>query len=315
MTGTQYTGKVIITGKAHPILAETLSRYGYTVIDLPTISREQLMSTIGEAIGLVLTTRILADQELLEKATQLKWIGRLGSGMELIDTDYAVSKGITCVSSPEGNRLAVAEHALGMLLGLLHRIPNSFQEVQNGIWKREENRGVELSGKTIGIIGYGNTGSELARLLAPFQVAVLAHDIVKKVFTNNYIQEASLSTIKEKADVISFHVPLTKLTQDMANAEFFGSLQRTPVLLNTSRGKVVHIPALLDALDKGQISGAALDVLPNENLSSYTETEKEWLHQLSSRPNVLLTPHIAGYSVEAHQRMAVVLLKKLGLEP
>lgn len=313
MTASQHTGKVIITGNAHPILAETLTRYGYTVIDIPTISREQLMSTIGEATGLILTTRILADQPLLEKATQLKWIGRLGSGMELIDTDYAASKGIICVSSPEGNRLAVAEHALGMLLGLLHRIPNSFQEVQKGIWKREENRGIELSGKTIGIIGYGNTGSELARLLAPFQVTVLAHDIVKKVFTTNYIQEASLSTIKEKADVISFHVPLTKLTQDMANAEFFGSLQRTPVLLNTSRGKVVHIPALLDALDKGQISGAALDVLPNEHLNSYTQTENEWLRQLSNRPNVLLTPHIAGYSVEAHRRMAVILLEKLGM--
>lgn len=315
MSKIQHTGTVIITGNAHPVLAETLIRYGYQVIDQPTLTKEELWDAIPEAVGLVLTTRILADKALLERATQLQWIGRLGSGMELIDVDFAVSKGIACFSSPEGNRLAVAEHALGMLLGLLHRIPSSFQEIQQGIWNREENRGRELSGKSIGIIGYGNTGSELARLLAPFQVTVLAHDIIKSGFGNHYVRESDLNTITEKADVISFHVPLTEVTKEMANARFFDSLQRKPILINTSRGKVVNIPDLLIALENGKISGAALDVLPNEVLRSYSEIEKDWLHQLSTRSNVLLTPHIAGYSVEAHRRMAAVLLEKLGLKP
>ena len=314
MTMTVHTGKVFITGNAHPVLAATLSKAGYTVIEVPSVSKEELLGHIHEATGLILTTRILADRALLEKATQLKWIGRLGSGMELIDVEYAAAREIACFSSPEGNRLAVAEHALGMLLGLMHRIPSSFQEVQQGIWKREENRGLELSEKTVGLIGYGNTGSELARLLEPFRVTVLAYDIHKTGFSNQYVQESSLDAIKANSDVISFHVPLTELTLGMANAAFFNSLQGKPILINTSRGKVIELPALLAALDKGQVSGAALDVLPNENLSSYTKTEKDWLQQLSSRPNVLLTPHIAGYSVEAHRRMAEILLKKLGLE-
>lgn len=307
-------GKVFITGHAHPVLENRLSQAGYTVINDPSISREALLNCIHEATGLILTTRITADKELLDKATQLKWIGRLGSGMELIDTEFASSKGIACYSSPEGNRLAVAEHALGMLLSLLHRISSSYQEVQNGIWLREENRGIELSGKTIGIVGYGNTGSEFARLLAPFQVKVLANDVIKKDIAASYISIASLEQIKSEADIISFHLPQTELTLGFANKSFFQGLKKKPILINTSRGKVVEIPALLEALENEQISGAGLDVLPNEKLNTYTLVEKEWFNKLSINPRILLTPHIAGYSQESFLRMSTVLLKKLGLE-
>ncbi len=312
MSSAQHTPKVIITGQSHPLLAEGLRAMGYTVVDTPTISQEELTAIIEDAVGLVVTTRIAVDRSLLQKAQGLSWIGRLGSGMELIDTAFAAEKGIRCFSSPEGNRLSVAEHALGMLLAVLHRISWSHQEIQQGLWKRNENRGTELSGQCVGIIGYGNTGSEFARLLAPFGVTVLANDINRSNFDNKYVQAASLSDIAARCSVISFHVPLDSTTRQMAGTAFFNSLQNAPVLINTSRGEVVDLAALVQALDAGQLSGAALDVLPNENLSSYQPNENQLLQRMLHRPNVLLTPHIAGYSRESFERMSRVLLEKVG---
>jgi D-3-phosphoglycerate dehydrogenase len=311
LTVAHHTNKVIITGQSHPLLAEGLRALGYQVIDAPAISREELEYTIQDAVGLVITTRIAVDRMLLQKAHQLQWIGRLGSGMELVDTAYAHERGMVCYSSPEGNRLSVAEHALGMLLSVLHRISWSYREIQQGWWKRNENRGVELSGQCIGIIGYGNTGSEFARLLAPFGVTVLACDIHKSGFGSSYIQEATLAQVASRCQVISFHVPLDATTKGMASAAFFESLQHAPVLINTSRGEVVDLKALLQALEKGQLSGAALDVLPNEKLSSYQPDENQLLQALIQRPDVVLTPHIAGYSHESFERMSRVLLDKI----
>ena len=307
--------KVMITAPAHPCLKEGLEQRGYQVDTLEKISYQELKEMIPGYAGLIVASRIQIDKVILAAAKSLKWIGRLGSGMEIIDVDQATAQGIVCMSSPDGNCDSVGEHCLGMLLSLMHNISSARDEVREGKWLREANRGFELRGKTVGIIGLGHTGSAFAHLLSPFGVKVLAHDKYKKGFSAGHIVESTIDDIKELADVISFHLPLNEETQHYANEEFFISLKKRPYFLNASRGGVVDTAALLQALENDLVTAAGLDVLENEDLTSYSAHESALLQQLLSRKNVIVTPHIAGSSHESLVKLAQSLLKKLDLLP
>ncbi|MBU3714547.1 MAG: hydroxyacid dehydrogenase [Ferruginibacter sp.] len=303
---------IIITAPVHPVMIETFEKHSMRYLYVPDIDNEELYSLIEGATGLVVATRRI-DQKMIAKAVRLEWIGRLGSGMEIIDVAFAKARNIQCISSPEGNRRAVAEQALGMLLSLMHNIRKSADEVRSGKWLRNENRGTELGGKVVGIIGFGNTGSEFARLLSSFDVKVLALDKYKSGYGDQIVKEASLDEILTTADIISFHLPYNEETKYFGDESFFKKLTRKPILINTSRGKIIKTTALIEALKSDQISGAALDVLENEQLDSYNTAEKEMFDFLTEQPNVLVTPHVGGYSFESFYKMSAILLEKLGI--
>jgi len=310
------SNKVIVTAAVHPFLLATLEEKGFEICYEPTITYDQLSLQISDAIGLIVTTRLQIDATIIEAAKALKWIGRLGSGMELIDTELAESKGMLCVSSPEGNCTAVGEHSLGLLLNLMHRIHNAYGEIKMGQWIRDANRGDELTGKKVGIIGFGHTGAAFAKVLTGFDVEIIAHDIYPRALGWQqfpHVKMVQLETIQKEAEVISLHLPLTPLTKHFANAHFFEKLVQKPYFLSTCRGAVTSTQSVLEALQNQQIRGAGLDVLENEQLDTYNQAEKDNLAALMAMPNFVLTPHIAGYSQEAYYKMSKILLEKLGI--
>ncbi|MEZ5018050.1 MAG: NAD(P)-dependent oxidoreductase [Flavipsychrobacter sp.] len=306
--------KVLIAAPVHRILTDWLTANGYEYITNTSITQAEAMMVVADCTGIVTSTRLLINKELLDAAPNLKWVGRMGSGMEIIDTIYAKAKGVTCFSSPEGNRNAVAEHALGSLLSLNKRIYKSFNEVKEGQWLRDENRGVELDGKTIGIIGFGNTGQAFAKKLLGFDVKILTYDkYVGDLKMSNTISCSNIDDIYKEADVVSFHVPLNNDTKHYFNAAFIEKMEKPFVLLNTSRGEVVDTAALWQGLQSKKVSGACIDVLEEEPLEKMGAETLRRVKEMAKMYNVIITPHIAGYSVEALYKMSKIVLSKIAI--
>lgn len=305
-------GLVLIAAPIHSILTDGLLAMGYELVIKEDITQQEGCRMIGNCVGVITSTRLQLNVEMLDAAPKLKWVGRMGSGMEVIDVGYAEQKGIACFSSPEGNCNAVAEHAIGMLLALNKKIIPSSIEVQNGLWLREENRGIELEGQTIGIIGFGHTGRSFAQKLLGFDVKVLAYDIRQDMEMPPHVKLcASLDELYETCGVISFHVPLNAGTTYYFNEAFINKMRNDFTLINTSRGKVVDTVSLLKYLKTGKIKAACIDVLEEEPIKKMTESYRGIVMELSKMPQVIITPHIAGYSHDALFKMSEALLKRI----
>ncbi len=304
--------KVLIAAPVHPVLTDGLKAEGYECLMHEKISQQQAFELVKDVTGIITSTRLQLDKSLIDAAPQLQWIGRMGSGMEVIDVPYAQSKGIKCFGSPDGNANAVAEHALGMLLSLNKRIIKSNNEVKQGQWLRDENRGTELEGKTIGLIGFGHTGRAFAKKLIGFDMQILAYDKYNKQDFPTYVTQCeTLALIFEQADIISFHVPLQADTTYYFNEKFLRSVKKPFILVNTSRGVVVDNEVLLRGMQENLICGACIDVWEEEPLSAMSEKQHMLLMQVANLPNAVLTPHIAGYSFEAVYKMSNILLRKI----
>jgi len=303
--------KILIADSMHPSLFTMLEAEGWDYAYHPEYRREDIINVLPDYEGLFIRSKTFVDQEVIEPAKNLRFIARAGAGLDLIDLDVAKEKGIEVFHAGEGNRDAVAEHMLGMLLGLLANIVKADKEVRNGIWDREGNRGVELMKKTVGLIGYGNNGSATARRLSGFGCKVLAYDKYRDDYGDQYAEEASLERIMAEADILSLHIPLTEETKYLINKEFIENFSRPFYLMNLSRGKVADLTAVVDGLKSGKIIGACLDVLENEKLKTLTADQHAVFDYLTGSDRVVLTPHIGGWTHESYVRINEVLLRQI----
>ena len=306
--------KILHLDSNHPLLINQLNDLGYTNDEDYTSSKEEILAKIHNYDGFIIRSRFSIDKAFLDKATNLKFIGRVGAGLENIDCEYAESLNIELIAAPEGNRNAVGEHSLGMLLSLFNKLNKADKEVRNGKWLREENRGIELDGRTVGLIGYGNMGKSFAKKLRGFDVEVLCYDIKPNVGDAN-CKQVSLEELQEKSDVLSLHIPQTPLTQNMINANLINGFKKPFWLINTARGKSVVTKDLVSALKEGKILGAGLDVLEYEkasfeNLFSDDKMPDAFQYLINSE-NVLLSPHVAGWTVESKERLAQTIVDKI----
>ena len=301
--------KILIADHLHAAFKEGAEKLGYECHDRPLITRDEAISILSDYSGLAIRTKFQVDKEVIQAGTSLEFIARAGAGMDNVDEEYAVSKGIVCINAPEGNRDAVGEHVIGMLLCLLNNLRNADREVRSGTWNREANRGWELKGKIVAIIGYGNTGRSLAQKLSGFEVEVIAYDKYKTGFSDVYATEVSMEQVVRQADILSFHIPLTSETSQLFTDEFLFQFKKPIILLNASRGEVVSTRAVLNGIRSGKISGAGLDVLEVEKFP--TLSEQEWFEELAGNEKVILSPHVAGWTIESFRKISEVLAEKL----
>lgn len=303
--------KVLFIDTVHPILWEELENNGFHCIEAYDLSKEEVKAKNSDVYGIVVRSRFKIDADFLDAFNELQFIARAGSGMENIDEEYAKSKGISCLNAPEGNRQAVAEHAIGMLLSLFNKLNVSDSEVRQYLWKREENRGLEIEGKTIGIIGYGNNGKAFAKVLQGFNCKVLAYDKYLSNFDDDYCTECSMENIFEKADILSLHIPLKKETHYWVNSSFLNQFKKPIYLINTSRGQCVNTSDLLGAIENGKVLGACLDVLEYEKTSFEKLEKSEDFQRLIQSKKVILSPHVAGWTKESQLKISKVLAEKI----
>lgn len=308
--------KVLVVDTVHSCLVEGLTELGYHVDYKPEITKKKIEECIDKYFGIILRSKIHLNEHILSKTTNLKFIGRIGAGKENIDEEYANSKDIQCFNSPEGNRDAVGEHTLGMLLSLLNNLNRADKEVRQGLWKREANRGFEIKGKTVGIIGYGNMGGAFAKCLKGFDAKVIAYDKYKFDYSDEFVTEHNLQTVFEETDFLSLHVPLTSETEYLVNDSFFAKFKKSIYLINTARGQVVNTKHLVKNMRSGKVLGAALDVLEYENFSfenlDLANLPEDFKYLIKS-DKVLLTPHIAGWTFESKIKLAKVIVEKIRL--
>ena len=304
--------KVLVTDYVHPKLITQLEELGYEVLYDRQFNPEKIIDVVPDLTGVIINSKIKMTSEVINEGKNLKFIGRLGSGLEIIDLDAAERAGIAVINTPEGNCNAVAEHAIGMLLSLSNKLIIADAEVRQLQWNREANRGIEISGKKIGIIGFGHTGQAFTRRIRGFDPDVYYYDpyVTKIADDVSHHRKVGLDQIYN-CDIISFHVPLTAETKHMFDAEFVNNTTQKPIIINTSRGKVVSTDALLMGLKEGKLSGACIDVFENEKPHNYSKEEQIIYEQLFSLPNVVVSPHIAGWTHQSLERIATVLLNKL----
>ncbi len=303
--------KILIVDDIHDVFHHLMKANEHEVFEAFDISKEELIQQVSSYDALVVRSKFFIDKTIINAMKNNFIICRAGAGMDNIDEEYAKQKNIILLNAPEGNRDAVAEHVIGMLLSFARNISKSDSEIRNEIWLREENRGFELKGKTMGIIGYGNTGKALAKKLSGFDMKVIAYDKYLSNFSDDYALQVSFNELKEQSDIISLHIPLTSETSHYINIDFINSLSKKPFIINASRGKVIKTSDLIAGIKSGKLLGAALDVLENEHINNLDGVDREWFNELISLQKVLLTSHIAGWTVESYYKISEVLAQKL----
>ncbi|MGV3684572.1 MAG: NAD(P)-dependent oxidoreductase [Daejeonella sp.] len=303
--------KILIADHLHPIFKEEAEKLGFECDDMPLISKKGALDILKNYTAIAIRTKFKIDKEVIDAGVNLRVIARAGAGMDNVDEEYAHSKGITCINAPEGNRDAVGEHLVGMLLSLLNNLRNGDQQIRNGIWDREGNRGWELKGKTVAIIGYGNNGRSFAQKLSGFDANVIAYDKYKTGFSDEYATEVAMEQVVKHADILSYHIPLTRETSTLFNEEYLFHFRKPIILLNASRGEIVNTQTVLNGLKSGKITAAGLDVLEVEKFPALSE--QPWFDELKKSERVILSPHVAGWSVESYRRISEVLAEKLKL--
>jgi D-3-phosphoglycerate dehydrogenase len=303
--------RCLIIDEMHDSIIPMLERVSVKADYLPEISREKILDIIGNYEGIIIRSKTSIDKELLSRAVKLKFIARAGAGMDQIDVEEAGRKNILLLNAPEGNRDALAEHCIGMMLNLLNKICISDAQVRNGIWDREGNRGYELKGKTIGLIGYGFMGKAVAEKLKSFSSKLIAYDKYLKNFSNEYVQEVSMKEIFEETDILSMHIPLNEETKGMVNEEYFKRFKKDIWFINTARGEILPLNEFSKVLKSGKLRGAALDVLENEKLKKLSGSELMNFNELIASEKVLLTPHIGGWTFESYVRINEILVDKI----